>query len=154
MTVRAKPIFLIKEVEDRHAQENWWKLKQYIDDFDSNASTTINNIINASGLSPWTKFSKVIPASTNYVADTTLFTNFTCIDYAVCMQRASGGTEARTLNVKVRKNNTDVEDQVFGIEGDSLDVDVDVIVNGSNLELKFDNSEAFDVNLIFTKLLM
>lgn len=96
----------------------------------------------------WVTLKVSIPASSDTLIDEIPLNLFKSIQYFINL---SGNTKIKSLNLAATKTDTDVINQVYGISGDPLSIEIDTFVNGSNSELRVVNNEAFALDLILTR---
>jgi len=151
-TRRDRLVLLLKEIDDKFVQENFWRLKLYLEQLETGAGGATTNITNITQAdSPWEQVTTMVPASTTQVVDTLALSSFGCLNYVVCMKE-TGGTKTKMFKLDVRNADTVMNDQVYAKEGDNLSVAVNSNISGANFELEFINSETFGIDVTFTRL--
>jgi len=150
MTISGLDLFF-KEIGDEYTRENFYKLKRYLDNLDSGGTTIINSGSGSSGTSPWTIGGKPVSSGVTTTLDSRPLSSFVCAYYFLCFKE-QGGVKTRTLKIDIRKVDTDVEDQVYAKNGDSMNIAVTAVTVGTNMELQVQNNTAFGVDVEFTRL--
>lgn len=87
----------------------------------------------------WTKKLVEIPAGQTAIVDTRNFSAFQAATYIMTFY---GGSKLKSFNLKVKKENADVIETVFGNLG-NLNISVTPKVVGSSYLLEVTNNEAF-----------
>lgn len=147
---------LMKEVKDEYVQENFRKLKRYLDcierKIEDGGGGDTTNIINNINNSPWSAIdTESIPASTMEVLDSKVLASTDCGEYKVCIKE-QGGSKSKNFNVKYRKTDTDVVDQIYGKSGDIMDVSTSVVRTLTDIELQVTNNELYAVDVSLTEI--
>ena len=143
---------LFKEIEDEYVRENFFKLKRYLDCLEAESGGTTTIIGGGTGTtSPWTKGSRSLSPTSTTVLDSLPLSSFVCAYYHLCFKE-QGGVKTKTLKIDIRKVDTDVEDQVYARNGDSINIAVNAVTVGANMELQIVNNEAFGIDASFAKI--
>ena len=148
------PYFLLKEIKDIYAQENWKKLKDYLDCLDANIEQTVNqtiNIINEGATSPWTQGSSTVGASSTEVLETIPLSSFTCLEYTICIKNGDGSL-TKTLKLLARRDDMDIKDNIYAKNGDPIDIEINSVQISTNFQLEFVNNEAFSLDVSFIRI--
>lgn len=145
---------LLKEIEDPYVQENFYRLKQWIEQNNvggggGGGSTSVSNTVIDADI--WDQFSKPLAISTTNVADTVALVNFVQLDYFLTF-KDSVSSKVKTLKLLVLKDDSSIKDQISQIAGSPLDLDIEAVINGSDMELQITNNELSVVNLQVTRL--
>jgi len=93
----------------------------------------------------------IIPASGSLDIDANDFDDFGAIKYLLHFKNASGSLNM-ALNCFGVKRGSDVEDTVFGKLGDSIQVSLNLIIDGSDVVLRLSTTETFNVEVSGLKL--
>lgn len=98
-------------------------------------------------------FRATVPNNTNQVVDNVPLIAFRALEYTLVY---FGGSplKRRVLKMLVQKTDTDLTTQVYGKNGDALNVAIDAFINGANAELRFNNLENYAVDLAATRLII
>lgn len=145
---------LLREIDDPYVQENFRRLKQYLDENYQGGDTTINQDITViDEESPWIRVSDIVNTSTTSVVDTLALSSFNKIEYIITYKDLVTG-EGKGLNVTVINDNGTIKESVYAITGAPLDVDLDTDINGSNYELEITNNEPNNVEVILSRLIL
>ena len=144
---------LLKEINDVYVQENFRKLKRYIDNLESRLGSgggdTINNINNTVITSPWSQIVSVeLPVAATTVVHTIAVGSTTCGEYIVCLEE-QGGSATKSFKLRYRKTDTDVEDQIYSKSG-SMNVNADIVRTLTTIELRLTNNEPYIVDANFS----
>lgn len=142
---------LLKEIKDPYAQENWYRLKLYLETLSSGITTINQTIINAGDEAVWEKFSRSINASTTSIVDSIPLTSFDKIEYIISYKDIVTN-RVRALKVSVVNDDTTIKEQVYAISGAPLDIDLTTKVTGPNYELEIVNNELNAVEMLFARL--
>ena len=146
------PNLLLKEIVDPYSQENWYKLKTYLESLDLNIASTVTQTINtSSSLSPWITGSKSVGAGATEVVESIPLTNFTCVEYTICMKNAAG-TLTKTLKMLARRDDMDIKDTIYAKNGDPINIEISSVQTGTDFQLTFVNNEAFSISVAFARL--
>ena len=145
---------LLKEIKDPHAQENWYRLKLWLDRLE----TGITTIIQGGGGSVadeavWEKFNRSVPASTTYIADSLALSSFNSLEYIINYKHSVTSKE-KSLKMTVVKDDTVLNDSVYAKVGAPLSVGINAVINGSDLELKVTNSETSIIEMSVARLIL
>lgn len=147
---------LFKEIEDKYVRENFIKLKRYLDCLeaeqgDTTALTPGGGTGGTSTSSPWTTGEKPAGAVSTTTLDSRPLSSLVCAYYQVCMKE-QGGSRTKTLKIDIRKVDTDVEDQVYAKNGDVMNIAINAVTVGTNIELQIQNNESYGVDVSFARL--
>lgn len=144
---------LLKEIEDPYVQENFYRLKLYLERLDSGGGTgSITQNINVTQSDhPWEKFTQSISASSTSIVDTIALTAFVKIEYTI-EYRDTTTNRVKGLKMSVVKDDTLLKDQVYAISGAPLNIELNTNINGSNYELEIVNNELNAVEMVFARL--
>ncbi len=94
---------------------------------------------------------EIIPANSTLIVDTELLSQFDNIEYSFAIKKL---TLAKTLKMLVLKADVSVKDQVYSRHGDSINIELNTLSNGTDFSLEIINHEAVSVGLIFLKTLL
>jgi len=92
------------------------------------------------------KKSDSVDAGSTKIVDILSFSKFNCIEYLVCFDKGSS-FQAKTLNLKVYRDDTNVCSQVYGRNSAPVSVEVNASGNGGSLELSVKNNETTPVSV-------
>lgn len=98
----------------------------------------------------WDQFIYTVPAGQTVVIDTLALSEFDMLKYEISMFGPSQD-DVKSLSLKVQQFNGSLREQVFSKIG-SLSVSLDTVINGSDFELRAENTEAFSVGVCLTVL--
>ena len=91
-----------------------------------------------------------VPASSTKVIDTIALSSFFGLDYKLTIYN-DANTVSRIYNLTIAKSGTTLKDKMSKV-GDSISVQVNANVNGSDYELEIINNEPFALDIIFSRL--
>lgn len=92
---------------------------------------------------------KTIADGTSLVVDSFVYSAWKGhVEYTLTFQ---AGTRWKTLKLVARKVDGGVRDQVFARAGDSITLNVDTQLNGSDFELLITNNDTVPVDLVVTR---
>lgn len=94
-----------------------------------------------------------VPANTTQVVDFLPLVAFRALEYTIVYQ-GDAPLKVRVLKLLVRKTDTELTTQVYGKNGDTLNIGIDAFINGANAEVRLNNLENFVVNLTATRMLI
>lgn len=147
---------LLKEIRDVYVQENFRKLERYLSNVEkkiadaggSSGNTIVNNnntFIN----SPWDQIESAIISSSSVGVIHSVNVDLTdCGELKVCFKE-QGGSGTKSLNIKYRKTDTDVVDQVYAKSG-VMDTHAAIVRTPTTIDLQITNNELFNVDVGFT----
>lgn len=144
---------LIKEIKDPKAQENWLRLKLYLEQLNV-GNTTIVNTGGSGGTtaeSVWTKTDVSIPAGITKVVDTIPLASFRQLDYKINYLNTVSNRR-KGLKMTVINDDSTIEEQVYAISGAPLNLGIFTNIVGTDLQISVQNSETSDVEMSFAKL--
>jgi len=145
---------LLKEIEDRYVQENFYRLKLYLERLDTGGTTIINQGGSGStGVSVWDKIERIAPASSSIIADTLALSSFNQVEYIINYKQVTTKRE-KGLKVTVVKDDSLIKEQVYAKTGAPLSIGLNTIINGSNFELQIVNSELANVEVSLARLVL
>ena len=152
MTMTRNLDLLLKEIEDEYVQENFYRLKLYLEYLSKNQNITINP---PGGSLPsdcvWEKFTQSVPASSTVIVDTIPMSNFDKLEYLINYENTLTN-RSKGLKLSVVKDDTIIKEQVYAITGAPLSIGLTTVVNGSDYELHITNNEAAVVGVSFARL--
>jgi hypothetical protein len=91
----------------------------------------------------WNQKSAVIPGLTTIAADSISLPSFFSATYLLSFNNAS---KNKSFTLKINKRESGLRSQVFSKSGDVLNIVVEAIENGGNMELRISNNESFQIN--------
>lgn len=144
---------LLREVQDPHAQENFWRLRRILDDLGSSGISGPQGPQGdqgPAGADASLTVSVILPASTTTDVDAAVLNSVNCYQYEICLKE-QGGNKRKTFNLLVANSSTGLQDQVFGRCGDGMNVDVSAVSVGPTYFLRFVNSESYNVILEYSR---
>jgi len=145
---------LLKEIEDPYVQENFYRLKLYLNSLESGVTTIIRDGTGGTGgVSIWEKFTKLVPASSTIIVDSLPLTSFQQVELIINYKQTVT-KRSRGLKVSMVKDDTLLEEQIYAMVGAPLAVGLNTVINGSNYELQIVNSELADVEMSFARLIL
>lgn len=107
------------------------------------------NQISGSGAGVWVRITLTIPATTTQVVDTVALSGFISIKYIGTFYNESQNA-SKALELTVVREGSSLKDSVYS-KVSQLDVAVDAVVSGSNLNLSVTNNESFPVQVDLIK---
>lgn len=146
--------FFIKEIEDYYVQENFLKLKRYLDcvNLTGGDTTIINPGGGGSSTDPvWERFSATVAASTTLVVDTLPMANFMSLEYYVTF-KDQVTDEVKGLKLKVVNNAGALRDMVSEKNGAAISLEVNTAVNGTDYELRIVNNTLNGLDVEYARL--
>ena len=143
---------LLKEIKDPYAQENWYRLKLYLERLNkTGGDTNITNISGSTVTSVWEKFTKVVPISSTIIADSLLLTTFKQLEYIINFKDTVTKVE-KGLKMTLVKSDTLLKEQVYAVTGAPMSMEVNTVINGSSYELQIVNNGLASVEMSFARL--
>lgn len=143
---------LLKEIEDAYVQENFYRLKLYLEYLDKNQSITINPPGGGSDcVCVWEKFTRSVPASSTVIVDSLPMSSFDKLEYTMNFENTLTN-RSKGLKVSVVKDDTLIKEQVYAITGAPLSTGLATVVNGSDYELHITNNETVTIGVSFARL--
>lgn len=100
--------------------------------------------------SPFDQFIVSVPAGQTVVIDSLPLADFDALKYELSIFGPTQN-DVKSLSLKVQQFSGSLKDQVFSKIG-SLSVSLDTAINGSDFELRAENTEAFNVGVCLTVL--
>lgn len=101
----------------------------------------------------WQKKKKSVAANSTVVVDELPMSKFDTLEYIISIIGALP-TDHKYLKLSVFKDDTTVNDTVFGRYGSSLNVGINAIVTGSLAQIQVVNGESFDVDVVLTRTIL
>ena len=144
----------LKEIQDPKAQENWLRLKLYLEQLSVGNTTIINqggDGGSGSGTSVWEKDSATISSGITAVVDTIPLASFRQLHYEINYLNTVTNRR-KGLKMTVINDDSTIEEQVYAISGAPLSLGIFANIVGSNLQISVQNSEASAVEMSFAKL--
>jgi hypothetical protein len=143
---------LLKEIKDPYVQENFRKLKRYLERIDGGfgGTQTINQTtVSGGGVSIWERTSKqtITPSQTKTVDIKTL-SQFSKAAYMVTIQQ---GNNTLSFNVSLINDDSNLCWEIYGIVG-CLDIQLNFNNSGGQSLLDITNNETGDITVILEKL--
>lgn len=148
---------LLKEINDPYVQENFRRLKLFLDAQELSASggsggsggssTTIIN----TGTSIWEEYNKALPPSVTTIVDTFTLASFKQCEYIVNFKDSASNKE-KGLKLSVIKDDGSLKESIYAIAGSAISLAISTNINGLNYELKVTNNEASSVDMYFARL--
>jgi hypothetical protein len=144
---------LLKEIDDLYVQENFRRLKLFLDtngvlDPGTGGGDTNINITNE-GL--WEEYRRTLPPSSTTIVDTFAMSSFQACEYIVNYEDTTSNKK-RGLKLSVIKDDGSLKETVYSIRGSAISLTLFTNINGSDYELKVTNNEAFTVDMYFARL--
>lgn len=140
---------LIKEIKDPYVQENFLKLKQFIDCLDlTNVTPTVPG---GSGPtltpSPWEVFARTIPLSSSAFIETIPLNTFCSLEYIMSF-KDQFTNEKKALRMRVVNNNGVIQETVYGRTGAAIDLEVNtsIVATDYKLEIVNNSTNGLDIN--------
>jgi len=99
---------------------------------------------------PHEQVTDTIPAFSSNVVDSIDLSDFFSLEYSFHL---TNGTKVRSFKCIVTYDNGFLTDQVYSRSG-SLNVGIDIVINGVNMDLQITNNEASEVDLTLTRLIL
>jgi hypothetical protein len=144
---------LLKEIDDPYVQENFYRLKLYLEQTGFQVGDVINNFKEIIGDADiWTRVAGSVSSSGTSAVDTVSKSIFRTLDYNVTIKDTTSN-KVKTLKMTVVQDDSGLKDYVSGIAGSPLNVSIDAIDTGSDVDLSFTNNEAFDVDVDAVRLI-
>lgn len=100
---------------------------------------------------PVSRHEEIIPPNSTVIVDAELLSQFENIEYSFVIKKL---TLAKTLKMLVLKADALVKDQVYSRHGDSINIELNTLSNGTDYSLQIKNNEAVSVGLVFLKTLL
>lgn len=142
----------LKEITDPYAQENWYRLKLFLEEGGGLGDDTINIINNIiGGAAVWEKESRTLPASSTTIVNSFALTSFRGLDYVLNFKDTTSAKQ-KQLKLSVIKDDGTVKDTVYARLGSAISLEINSQINGSNYELAIVNNELFDVQVSLARL--
>lgn len=148
---------LLKEIEDIYVQENFRRLKLYLDSLIEQGILGVpgNNIqnINVGGNNVetfWEDGSVTIPSSGTLIVDTVPLTSLNRAKYFLNFKGVTTSS-TKGLDLTIQNNNGALTEVVTHKLGEALDVFVNVGDNGVDMGIEIVNNESESLNLSFIK---
>lgn len=152
MTKQLKRLDLfVREIQDPHAQENFWRLKRIFEDISVSGVAGPPGPPGPAGApgEGLTKITVIIPAGATVDIDSNLLSTFNSIEYAITF---SDGSTVRFNKFQVDKIGTStVQDQVFARSGASFNMSLSALVVGLSCNVRVTNSGPVALEARFTK---
>lgn len=145
---------LLKEIDDAYVQENFRRLKLFLEAQDlsaSGGSGGSTTTIISGGTSIWEEYNKSLPASSTTIVDTFLMSSFKQCEYIVNFKDTASNKE-KGLKLSVIKDDGSLKENVYAIIGSAISLAINTNINGTNYELKVTNNEASSVDMYFARL--
>ena len=109
-------------------------------------------LTNAAISNLWIKRRFTIAASATITVDTFPVSNFDHVQY-ICYAQDVADTLSKSFQFQAHhKAGTSLKDVLYGMMGDSIDIDVDTAISAGDYELNITNNEAFSVEFSFARL--
>lgn len=154
-TNNTKLDLLLKEIQDPYVQENFYRLKLYIDKLIddgqigvSSGDTIVNQNITAT--SEWERDVDTIPAGGTLVVDKISLNDFSRIKYLMSFKDASTNS-TKGFDLNVQNNNGVLTESVNNILGASLNILTNVTDDGVDMSLEITNNELNNIELSFLR---
>ena len=144
---------LIKEIQDRYVQDNFRRIKLFLDDFENTVTGNINNnIVNViEDNSIWEGVEDIVNASSSKIIDSIPFATFKAARHIITIYNKANNVY-KTFDVASSKKGGDVRDSVYNKVGGSIDYQINVNLNAGNVEFEIVNNESFNLNVSIGKL--
>jgi len=91
----------------------------------------------------WNQKSDTIPGLTTIAADSLSLSNFFSATYLLSFNNAS---KNKSFTLKINKGQNGLRSQVFAKSGTGLNITVEAIENGGQMEISITNNESFTIN--------
>lgn len=144
--------FLLKEIDDRYVQENFKRLKAYLDDSSNvGGDTIINNNTTVINNGLWTDISDTVPSSSSKDVDTFDFATFIAAKHIVSVFNLDEA-KYKSFEVSAIKSGAGVNDTVYNIQGQGIDYDLNVSVSLGQVKYTITNNESYPLTLSIRKL--
>lgn len=145
---------LLKEINDPYVQENFYRLKLYLEQL-SVGNTTIVEVGGSSGsgtgFSVWEKDNVTLPAGITTVVDTIPLASFRQLQYEINYLNTVTNRR-KGFKMTVVNDDSTIEEQVYAISGAPLNLGIFASIVGSDLQISVQNSESSAVEMSFAKL--
>lgn len=99
----------------------------------------------------WGKKSDSVVNGATKVLDSIPLARFHRLEYIVTIVE-NGGSKSKSLRMLVNRGENGLTDQVFALEGDTIQTEISANVNGSLCEIGLKNNELFLLDVTLVKL--
>lgn len=146
---------LLKEIDDRYVQENFYRLKLYLEQLNVGNTTIVETLGGTggtgSGTSVWSKTTVLVPASSTVIIDTVPLASFGQLEYII--NYLNTFTKGKSgLKMTVINDDSTIEEQVYAKSGAPLNLGLVVNPVGINCEVSLQNNETSAIEVSFAKL--
>ena len=88
-----------------------------------------------------------VPATSMNAVDTLVTSTFISADYTIVLFNRIQN-KSKSLKMTVRTLNSISKNQVFSRSGDPINITIDTIIAGANMEVRIVNNESYDLDCI------
>lgn len=145
---------LLKEIDDKYVQENFYRLKLYLDrlldDGLLGVSGSINNTTVINNNSVWEEESASVTSSGTLTIDTVPLISFSRIKYYINFKGATTSS-TKGIDLTVQNNNGVLTESVSSVLGEGFSIITNITDDGVDMSLEVTNNEAETLNVTFLK---
>ena len=146
---------LLNEIDDRYVQQNFYRLKLYLEQLNVGNTTIVETLGGTggtgSGTSVWSKTTVLVPASSTVIIDTVPLASFGQLEYII--NYLNTFTKGKSgLKMTVINDDSTIEEQVYAKSGAPLNLGLVVNPVGINCEVSLQNNETSAIEVSFAKL--
>ena len=147
---------LLKEIDDAYVQENFYRLKLYLEQLAVGNTTIVEVVGGSSGgagssTSIWSKKTVLVPPTSTVILDSVPLASFGQLEYIInylnTFTKAKSGLKMTVLN-----DDSTIEEQVYAKSGAPLNLGLFANPVGINCEISLQNNETSAVEVSFAKL--
>jgi len=146
---------LLKEIEDEYVQENFYRLKLYLEQLAVGNTTVVNQQVLGPGGEPstsiWSKQTVLLPASSTTIIDTIPLASFGQLEYIINYLNTFT-SDKMGLKMTVINDDSTIEEQVYAKSGAPLNLGLFANAVGVNCQISVQNNETSPVEVSFAKL--
>lgn len=143
---------LLKEIQDPYVQENFYRLKLFLQQAKLSGGGVGNVVTNiTTSASVWEKAKKTVPASSTTIVESFALSSFRSLEYIINVKDTTSDKE-KQLKLSVVKDDGSLKDCVYAIMGSAISLEINANINGLSYELEMINNELFAVEVSFARL--
>lgn len=146
---------LLKEIKDEYVQENFYRLKLYLEQLGVGNTTIVNQDVidsgGGSGTGVWTKTTVLVPALSTQIIDSVPLAGFGQLEFIINYLNTFTKDKAG-LKMTVINDDSTIEEQVYAKSGAPLNLGLFANPVGVNCEISLQNNEASAIEVSFAKL--
>ncbi len=140
---------LLKEIQDPHAQENFWRIKQYIESLGDGSLVGPpgpQGPQGPAGAEYWDKFTDSITSSNTLTVDTVLLSSFTRIKYFITVKGLTSGN-TKGLDLTVQNDAGTLTETVTHRLGSLANISVNITDDATDMFLDINNNSVENVQV-------